>query len=175
MSATARGFMCALESGEDAVRPIVLHGKFNFDGGADLAEKLLDKHPKVTAIFAANDVMAFGVVQAVMGRGLRIPEDLSLIGFDNLLEDCAPATHHHPPTEIRAGISAVEILLRLARDKPKQIPEHRRLGVELIERQSCKPPVRRQCGKGTVTFAMTRVPTSGLLIVRSRTPFAALR
>ena len=62
----------------------MLYGKFNFDGGAELTRKLLDEHPDVTAIFAANDVMAFGVVQTVLACGLRIPEDLSLIGFDNI-------------------------------------------------------------------------------------------
>jgi len=41
------------------------------------------------------------------------------------------------------GYAAVDILLRLARDKGKQMPEHRRLGVELIERQSCRQPLAR--------------------------------
>jgi len=144
----ARGFMRALECGGDPVRPIVLHGKFNFDGGAELAKKLLDKHPEVTAIFAANDVMAFGVIQAVMGRGLRIPDDLSLIGFDNLEFSSVvhpPITTIHQP-KYEMGSAAVEILLRLAREKHKQTPEHRRLGVQLIERESCKPPVGRQAG-----------------------------
>jgi DNA-binding LacI/PurR family transcriptional regulator len=42
------------------------------------------------------------------------------------------------------GYAAVDVLLRLARDKDKQIPEHRLLGVELIERQSCKQPLACQ-------------------------------
>ena len=145
LSDRARGFMRALESAQDPVRPIVLRGKFNFDGGAELAEKLLEKHPEVTAIFAANDVMAFGVVQTVIRRGLRIPHDLSLIGFDNLEFSMIvhpPLTTIHQP-KYQMGSAAVEILLRLAREKQKQIPEHRRLGVELIERQSCKPFKRR--------------------------------
>jgi LacI family transcriptional regulator len=150
LSDRARGFVRALESAENPVRPIVFHGKFNFDGGTELAEKLFDKHPAVTAIFAANDVMAFGVVQAAMARGLRIPEDLSLIGFDNLefsrIVHPPLTTIHQPKYEM--GSAAVEILLRLARDKQKQIPEHRRLGVELVERQSCKPPRSRQLGGG---------------------------
>jgi DNA-binding LacI/PurR family transcriptional regulator len=41
----------------------------------------LEEHPEVTAIFAANDVMAFGAVRAILERGLRIPEDQSLIGL----------------------------------------------------------------------------------------------
>ena len=142
LSDRARGFVRALQSAEHPVQPTVLHGKFNFDGGAELARKLLDAHPDVTAIFAANDVMAFGVVQAVLDRGLRIPEDLSLIGFDNIqfsgIVHPPLTTVHQPKYEM--GSAAVEILLRLARNKGKQTPEHRRLGVELIERQSCKEP-----------------------------------
>jgi hypothetical protein len=52
--------------------------KFNFDGGTKLTRKLLDDHPDVTAIFAANDVTAFGVVQAALDRGLRIPKDMTI-------------------------------------------------------------------------------------------------
>jgi LacI family transcriptional regulator len=142
LSDRTRGFVRALQSAENPVQPIVLHGKFNFEGGAELARKLLDAHPDVTAIFAANDVMAFGVVQAVLDRGLRIPEDLSLIGFDNIGFSAVvhpPLTTIHQP-KYEMGSAAVDILLRLARDKGKQMPEHRRLGVELIERQSCKQP-----------------------------------
>jgi LacI family transcriptional regulator, galactose operon repressor len=143
LSDRARGFVRALQSAENPVQPIVLHGKFNFEGGTELARKLLDAHPDVTAIFAANDVMAFGVVHAVLDRGLRIPEDLSLIGFDNIQFSVIvhpPLTTIHQP-KYEMGSAAVDILLRLARDKGKQMPEHRRLGVDLIERQSCKQPL----------------------------------
>jgi LacI family transcriptional regulator len=146
LSDRTRGFVRALQSAKNPVQPIVLHGKFNFDGGAELTRKLLDEHSDVTAIFAANDVMAFGVVQAVLDRGLRIPEDLSLIGFDNIEFSVIvhpPLTTIHQP-KYEMGSAAVDILLRLARDKGKQIPEHRRLGVELIERQSCKQPLAGQ-------------------------------
>jgi DNA-binding LacI/PurR family transcriptional regulator len=142
LSDRARGFVRALQSAQKPVQPVVLHGKFNFDGGIELGRKLLDKHPEVTAIFAANDVMALGVVRAVLDRGLRIPEDLSLIGFDNIEFSMVvhpPLTTIHQP-KYEMGAAAVDILLRLARDKEKQIPEHRRLGVELIERDSCQQP-----------------------------------
>jgi LacI family transcriptional regulator len=143
LSDRARGFVRTLQSAENPVQPVVLHGKFNFEGGTELTRKLLDAHPDITAIFAANDVMAFGVVHAVLDRGLRIPEDLSLIGFDNIQFSIIvhpPLTTIHQP-KYEMGSAAVDILLRLARDKGKQMPEHRRLGVELIERQSCKPPL----------------------------------
>src|SRR5450631_711309 len=146
LSDRTRGFVRALQSAENPVQPIVLHGKFNFEGGTELAGKLLDAHPDVTAIFAANDVMAFGVVKTALDRGLRIPEDLSLIGFDNIGFSAVvhpPLTTIHQP-KYEMGSAAVDILLRLARDKGKQMPEHRRLGVELIERQSCKQPLARK-------------------------------
>lgn len=145
LSDRARGFVRALQSAENPIQPVVLHGRFNFDGGAELARKLFDEHPEVTAIFAANDVMAFGVVQAALDRRLRIPEDVSLIGFDNIqfsVNVHPPLTTIHQP-KYEMGSAAVEILLRLARDKQKQIPEHRRLGVDLIERKSCNPPPAR--------------------------------
>jgi LacI family transcriptional regulator len=146
LSDRTRGFVRALQSAENPVQPIVRHGKFNFDGGTELTRKLLDEHPDVTAIFAANDVMAFGVVQAALDRGLRIPEDLSLIGFDNIefsvIVNPPLTTIHQPKYEM--GYAAVDILLRLAHNKGKQMPEHRRLGVELIERQSCRQPLARQ-------------------------------
>jgi LacI family transcriptional regulator len=140
LSDRERGFVRTLQAAKNPVHPIVLRGKFTFAGGAELARKLLAEHPDVTAIFAANDVMAFGAVRAVLDRGLRIPEDLSLIGFDNLELSSIihpPLTTIHQP-KYEMGRAAVEILLRLARDKAKQMPEHRLLGVELIERQSCR-------------------------------------
>ena len=83
--------------------------------------------------------MAYGVVRAVLDQGLRIPEDLSLIGFDNVEFSSIihpPLTTIHQP-KYEMGQAAVEILLRLARSKDKQTAEHRLLGVELIRRQSC--------------------------------------
>jgi DNA-binding LacI/PurR family transcriptional regulator len=142
LSDRAQGFVRALQAAENPEQPVVLRGKFTFEGGAELARKLLDEHPDVTAIFAANDVMAFGVAHAAIDRGLSIPEDLSLIGFDNLQFSVIahpPLTTIHQP-KYEMGSAAVDVLLRLARDKGKHITEHRRLGVELIERQSCKEP-----------------------------------
>ena len=149
LSDRTRGFVRTLQGAKNAVHPIVRYGKFNFSGGADLTKKLLDAHPDVTAIFAANDVMAFGVVKAALERGLRIPEDLSLIGFDNIefsgIVHPPLTTIHQPKYEM--GQAAVEILLRMAREKDKRIAEHRLLGVEMIERQSCQAPRSTARGK----------------------------
>lgn len=140
LSDRTRGFVQTLAAAEQPVAPVVLHGAFHFEGGRDLTNKLLADHPEITAIFAANDVMAFGAVRAILDRGLRIPEDLSLIGFDNIQFSSIihpPLTTIHQP-KYEMGHAAVEILMRLARDKTSRTPESRMLGVELIERQSCR-------------------------------------
>jgi len=142
LSDRTRGFVRTLQAFKNPVHPIVRYGKFNFAGGEEGTRKLLDAHPDVTAIFAANDVTAFGVLKAALERGLRIPEDLSLIGFDNIefsgIVNPPLTTIHQPKYEM--GQAAVEILLRMARGKDRRIAEHRQLGVELIERQSCQAP-----------------------------------
>jgi LacI family transcriptional regulator len=139
LSDRTRGFVQTLQGAPQPVVPVVLHGAFNFDGGRDLTDRLLAEHPETTAIFAANDVMAYGAVRTALDRGLRIPEDLSLIGFDNIEFSSIihpPLTTIHQP-KYEMGQAAVEILLRLGRDKQRRTPESRVLGVELIERQSC--------------------------------------
>ncbi|BDZ49804.1 hypothetical protein GCM10025867_20450 [Frondihabitans sucicola] len=55
----------------------------NEPDGYRAATTLLDEHPDVTAVFAANDTMALGAFAALGERGLRVPQDVSLVGFDN--------------------------------------------------------------------------------------------
>lgn len=59
------------------------HGQTMEPDGYAGGLKLLDQNPALTAVFAANDVMAMGVAAAARDRGRRVPEDLSLIGYDN--------------------------------------------------------------------------------------------
>jgi DNA-binding LacI/PurR family transcriptional regulator len=142
MTERARGFVRTLEGARKPVKPIVLHGKNNFQGGMELAQRLLEQHPEVTAIFAASDMMAFGSIRALMEAGRRIPDDVSVIGFDNVelssIVNPALTTIHQPKYEI--GQAAVEILLRLAGRGAHQAPEHRIFGVHLLERKSCTEP-----------------------------------
>jgi len=139
MTGRTNGFVRALAEGPDPIEPVVLHGSNSFTGGRDLTRKLLDTHPDTTAIFAANDIMAFGVIRELMTAGRRIPRDVSVIGFDDV--ELASVVHpplttiHQPTHEI--GKAAVEILLRLA-GGVNAAPEHRLFGVTLVERESCQ-------------------------------------
>jgi len=133
----AKGFLQAVREGDPLASVTVLHGGHTLAGGHAMALKLFKENPDVTAIFAANDAVAFGVLKAAIERGIRIPKNVSLIGFDNV--DFAAIVH--PPlttihqSKYEIGQAAVNILLRLAKGKDKS-PENRVLGVELIERDS---------------------------------------
>src|SRR5215471_14103989 len=139
MTERARGFVRALQSARKPLTPVVIHGKNNFAGGSDLAQKLLDQHPEVTAIFVASDTMAFGVMRALIDAGRKIPQDVSVIGFDNIelssIVHPPLTTIHQPKYEI--GQAAVEILLRLTgKTERRAAPEHRLFDVHLVERES---------------------------------------
>jgi LacI family repressor for deo operon, udp, cdd, tsx, nupC, and nupG len=72
---------------------IVRHGDFTIESGAALAEGLLSRTDRPTAVFCFNDEMAIGVIAVARRRGLRVPADLSIVGFD----DIRFARHIDPP------------------------------------------------------------------------------
>ena len=89
-----RGFEDALHSaGLDLPRSLVAEGNYTFESGIAAAERLLDLSPRPTAIFASNDEMAAGVIHAARERGITVPDDLSVVGFD----DTPIASHIWPP------------------------------------------------------------------------------
>ncbi len=106
--------------------------------GEQAAAELLDGPEPPTAIFAANDSMALGVARAAAARGLNIPKNLALIGFDNI-----PATEHFSPplTTIRIfkeqiGRLAARRILELI-NEPGSPPVETSVSTELVIRQSC--------------------------------------
>ncbi|HEY1626018.1 MAG TPA: LacI family DNA-binding transcriptional regulator [Streptosporangiaceae bacterium] len=92
----------------------IRHANFRVDGGREAALDLLDLPDPPTAIFAFSDSMAIGAMQAAAGRGVRVPEDLSVVGFDDTLEASvtvpALTTVRQPLAEL--GRTAVSLLLR---------------------------------------------------------------
>ena len=108
------------------------------DGGRRAARTLLDRSPKLTAVICANDVMAVGVLRELRATGRRVPEDVSVTGFDNvtLAQFCYPAltSVHIPRDEI--GRTVCQCLLD--RDDP---PLHREFVIEpeLVVRDSTGP------------------------------------
>jgi DNA-binding LacI/PurR family transcriptional regulator len=137
-----KGFLKAARSSKQDVTPVVIHGQPDFEGGYQMAKELLKKNHRATAIFAANDMTAFGISNAIFEAGLSIPEDISLVGFGNveLTKIVRPplTTIHHPKYEM--GKAAVEIMLGLAKKGGLGVPEHREFGIRLVTRSSTGPP-----------------------------------
>ncbi|MFS8095890.1 LacI family transcriptional regulator [Lentzea alba] len=73
--------------------PLVINGAFTRDGGYEAALELLSSKSRATCVFAVTDVMAMGAMAALRERGVRVPEDMSIAGFDDIptLRDTVPA------------------------------------------------------------------------------------
>lgn len=100
-----QGFLEGLaDAGLSADPAIMAGGTYRFESGKAAGEKLLSSAVPPTAVFSSNDEMAAGVLHAARERGLNVPEDLSIIGFD----DTATAAHIWPPlTTVRWPIRAM--------------------------------------------------------------------
>lgn len=113
----ALGYRQALEEAGIALdATLITPGDFTTPGGYAAAERLLSLADRPTAIFAANDQMAYGVLEAAYAHGIRVPEELSVIGFDDIvpLAPVRPAltTVRQPFQEM--GRQAAETLLALS-------------------------------------------------------------
>jgi LacI family transcriptional regulator len=97
-----------------------------------------------TAVVAHNDVLALGALHAIRAAGLSVPEDISVVGYD----DIASAAYFEPPLttvhspKTQMGVLAGQTLMRLIRDTEPAEPVTVTLPVELIVRQSTGPPKR---------------------------------
>lgn len=116
---------------------LIVKGKFTVDGGYKAAKKLLLKG-KPTAIFSSNDSMAIGAIQAIQEKGLKVPEDISIIGFD----DIEIAKYLKPSlTTIRMDILEMASIaistLILAIENNLNFSANHTVDVKLIERESC--------------------------------------
>lgn len=141
-----RGFMAAVESANLPAKDIQIEGgDFTFRSGLEAAQKLLDRPAPPTAIFASNDDMAAAVVSVAHRRGLDVPGDLTVVGFD----DTGTATILWPElTTIRQPVSAMaaaalELLLadlRHRRSGGSGLSQEIVLDHELIIRESSGPP-----------------------------------
>ncbi|MCK4392686.1 LacI family DNA-binding transcriptional regulator [Candidatus Bipolaricaulota bacterium] len=132
-----QGYREALERyGLKQDQPLVTAGAVTMEDGYEVAKSLLNQNPRPTAIFAFSDFVSFGVMKAIREAGLKVPEDISVVGYDdNQFASCSeiPLTTVRVPKE-ELGISAAKVLKeQLADNQPiKQVE----LPVDLIVRQS---------------------------------------
>ncbi len=134
-----KGFEAALaEAGITIPRAMLADGNYTFDSGRAAADRLLDASQRPTAIFASNDEMAAGVLHAARQRELRVPDQLSIVGFD----DTAIAAHIWPPlTTVRWPIVSMARAAALKLIDPEQAALEPSLFLSnLIRRASVAPP-----------------------------------
>lgn len=139
------GFEEALEAADIKLpRSMIADGNYTFESGLLAAERLLDLSPRPTAIFASNDEMATGVLQAARRRGMDVPKDLSIVGFD----DTPIASHIWPPlTTVRWPIATMarSAALKLTvgvTEGEHEVDEPSMFLSTLIRRSSVAPPPR---------------------------------
>jgi DNA-binding LacI/PurR family transcriptional regulator len=123
-------------------------GPASIHGGIALVGRAWDDGLRPTAVLAMSDAMAIGAMRALRDRGLDVPGDVSVVGFDDI--DLAP--HVDPPLTTvhqpirRKGEEAVRLLLTVIERRELATPEHRRLETRLIVRASTGP---LRSGNGT--------------------------
>jgi LacI family transcriptional regulator len=137
------GFQRALKDANIDLPPeLIVRGGFRYEDGAGAVKKLLRKRPQPTAVVFFNDISAIGALRAAVDQKMRVPEDISLIGFDDI-PPCAftiprLTTIHFPKREM--ALKAGELLLRrieLGEDHPFEtvtLPAH------LVIRESTTKP-----------------------------------
>jgi DNA-binding LacI/PurR family transcriptional regulator len=126
------------KAGIQSTDELVRFGNYSAESGFTAVQDLLRKKPYPTAVFAGNDTVAIGVMAAVQQKGLRIPEDIAVVGYD----DIPIAAYTSPPlTTVRVpavepGRIAGEMVIALLRgEKPEQRVV--RLESEVVVRESC--------------------------------------
>ncbi|WP_129840017.1 LacI family DNA-binding transcriptional regulator [Streptomyces sp. RFCAC02] len=136
------GYRAALESAGVAVdERLVVPGDFYHESGFHGCRKLLGLDEPPTAVFASSDQMAMGAMEALRQHGLRVPQDVSVVGFDDLPEmrwSAPPLTTVRQPLA-DMGKMAARTVLRQARGEELDTPRLE-LATELIVRASTAPP-----------------------------------
>ena len=139
-----RGYRAALATCGVMPDPrLEVESDFRVKGGVQAANTLLDLKDPPTAIFAFNDKLAIGAMQAARQRGVAVPEELSVIGFDDTFEAAivtpALTTVRQPLAEM--GRMAVSLLVRLL-DNQRLEALHVELATRLVARESTAPAPR---------------------------------
>jgi LacI family transcriptional regulator len=133
-----RGYREALAAaGVPADERLIQVGAYDPEISVKPARELLGSPDRPTAVFAANDVSAIATIEVARELGLRVPQDLSIVGFDNIPESvlCAPPLTTVDQPIRTMGKRAIEMLVQLIRGETPQ-QTHIRLATKLIVRQS---------------------------------------
>ena len=136
-----------LDAGIPIDETIICQGDFRYEGGKICMLNLLNNSEPPTAVFVCNDMMALGAYRAIHEYGKRIPEDISLVGFDNIpfSQTAYPALTTMAQPIVDMAETAVNLLIERIQIMQKMkhshdiAPDYKRviLNAQLIERESC--------------------------------------
>lgn len=135
-----RGFLETLERlGNFVADELVVTGDFSSEGGARAMASLLSLSKPPTAVFATNDLMALGAMEALKDAGLKWPDDVAVVGFDDIdlsrskLIELTTVSHRI----YEMGVRSVEILLEIIHGGPPEKPIQELLEPQLVIRSTC--------------------------------------
>ena len=138
-----RGFTETLEKA--GITPKIIenpHDSSSIDTGCELSRTLFKSGCSATAIFAATDSMALGVLQAAGESGISVPEDISLLGFDNIIYSSLPKIELSTIDQRKQLLAeaAVDLLTHIIDSDEQDEFTHRMIRPTLISRSSCRAP-----------------------------------
>jgi LacI family repressor for deo operon, udp, cdd, tsx, nupC, and nupG len=131
----------ALQRAKLAVDPaLMVSGDFSIEAGERAVELLLSQGQSFSAVFCSNDEMAIGAMRALSSHGLRVPEDVSVVGFDDIrfARYTSPALTTVAQPKNALGREAMAMLIELLAD-PEVPPRKRVLSADLVVRGSTAP------------------------------------
>jgi LacI family transcriptional regulator len=161
-----RGYRQAMR-GIAAPKSLECNGDFTEESGFSAGRRLAELDPRPTAVFAANDSMAVGVLASLTSAGVNVPVEMSVVGFD----DIPIARYVNPPlTTMRVDIAelgrcAFGLLLDAIGNPAAHAPRHDLVATTLVVRKSCGAP-KLQPKENTQPHRAERIPKNG----RKRVP-----
>ena len=120
---------------------LIISAPYSLEGGRLATHQFLDLAQPPTAIFAANDVLALATIQVALARGVRVPEDLSVVGMDDIesASMSTPLLTTIAKEKYEIGRCAAEMLLNRLNNGAPTAPQHTVIACTLVERQSAAP------------------------------------
>ncbi|WNB92550.1 LacI family DNA-binding transcriptional regulator [Bacillus sp. NEB1478] len=131
------GYLSAFEKSELPIhKEWIVNGSFLDSTAEKVAYELLQNNPEITAIFCASDLMALGVIKAAAKLNIKVPEDLSIVGYDDILlaSYVTPSLTTISQDKYQMGYQAAELLISMLKDNTT--PHQRLLNTHLIIRES---------------------------------------
>jgi len=133
-----KGYRDAIEkAGLSIDEKLIASGDYTTETGAKCAHELLSREDPPSAIFASNDQAAMGIFQVAQEMGIRIPEDLSVIGFDNIMESKYMRLTTVDQFISEMGFVATQMLIKLINGEPLDSQTYK-MQTQLVIRNSCQ-------------------------------------